>query len=450
MDQQNDSQQSDLQSSSNATLTEQQPKRRWGGKKKFIPAVLLAAILLVGGGAAAFMAISSQTPEEKLYSALDNTSDALEDFAELEDTPKGVLLKGLFKVSSPQAVDGSLEGSFKDGKGLLTANAGALGVRLNAEIRTLPAENSEVPDLYAKVSGLDGAAGLLGGMGGSQLADAVAQVNDQWFVVDHTLLESRASGAEDLPELSDDDIKNIKERALEPVEDRLLSSDPDKAVFYVDQVYGEEEFEGTDTTKMSVGVNKENLIAFLESYESVVKDTKLKDLIEATSGKSVDEVVEFDKLRKNIEESEIDFDSARADVWVAGGKYIRNVRFYPVEDKRDTNYVDFMLTDVRGNTLPLLMRLTIDDDGAKGTAAFGAELQKETTDVKLTFDVDIAQDSQPIKATGELSINATDDDVDVSAPDNAKSILELMNSFTSQSSGNNSLLTNYDDSEIDL
>jgi hypothetical protein len=233
-----------------------------------------------------------------------------------------------------------------------------------------------------------------------------------------------------IPELSEDDIQGITDAVSTVMRERFFGSDEDKAVFKINEEIGREDFEGTGTYKLNVGVDKDNFISFLESFEPVVKDTKLKDVFEMSSpGQSIDDILDFGSISETFKDT--DFSDFSADVWVEGnGNFIRNVRVYPLEDKKDTNYLDFLLPYEGGDVFPLTIRATIDDDGTKGTVLFGADINQNNGDTRLSFDVNLVMDGSPISAIGELKIENSDEDIIVEEPTDVKNVLELVNQAT--------------------
>lgn len=406
------------------SATQMKTKKRPGRKLLLLGSLL--AVFLVGGAAAAYVSVFNKSPEDKFYSALENTGSALESFLYAEPRGETMNVNGSLNISSPLAVDGSIEGAYANGNGMFTADIGGFGVRVNAEVRSQAVEGSDAPDLYVKVDGLEGVKGLLGTFAGESIAQQASPVinliNDRWVAVDHTIFEQAVAEGDDVPMLTEEEIEEIKNRAVQPITERLLGSD-DKAVFTVVEELGSEEFEGDNTEKLRVGVNKDNFIAFLNEYESVVNETKLKELLEAAYPRSADEPIPFDKIDEAF--ADVDFQNAKADVWVAGDKFIRNVRIYTDQENTSTNYLDIMIPYEGGDDIPVMLKATIDDGGATGELTSGVTFNTQTGDISFSFDVDMSG-SVAVKSSGELSFTSSDEVVDVSAPDDATNVYEII------------------------
>ncbi len=407
------------------SATQMKTKKRPGRKLLLLGSLLV--VFLVGGAAAAYVSVFNKSPEEKFYSALGNTGQALESFLDAEPRGETMNVNGSLNLSSPIAVDGSVEGKYANGNGMFTADIGGFGVRVNAEVRSQAVEGSDAPDIFVKLDGLKGVEGLLGAFAGESVAQqvgpAIDLIDTKWIAVDHTIFEQAVAQDDELPMLSEEEVEEIKNRALQPITERLLGSGDDKAVFTVVEELGSEEFDGVSTEKLRVGVNKDNFIAFLKEYEAVVNETKLKDLLEAAYPRSADEPIPFDEIDEAF--ADVDFANAKADVWVASDKYIRNVRIYTNQEDTSTNYLDIMIPYEGGDDIPVMLKATIDDDGATGELTSGVTFNTQTGDISFSYDVDMGG-SVAVKSSGELSFTSSDEAVDVSAPDDATNVYEII------------------------
>jgi len=417
--------------------------------KWFMPAIL-AGVLILGGGAAAYLTVFQKSPEQLWKSALNNTADGLDSYltTSMNSEQKGFSSEGSFKLSSPIAIDGEFEGNWYETNGNMSASFGAGGARITSEVRTIAAENSSNPDIYLKIDGLDGVDELLSsftGAEGSEISNSLAAINDQWFFIDHTLLDqyTAAAGSSDSQAMTEEDLKEVTDKMMLVMRDRMFSVSEDKAIFKIAEKIGKEDFEGTSTYKMRVEVDQTNFKNFVVALKDAAKDTKLEELLKmGQPDQTLEDALSFDNLIEELEKA--DFSKATADVWVEGnGGYVRNVRFYPIEDEKDSNYLDFGMNYTGGDVFPLYIRATMDDNGTKGRLTFGFEPNKTNGDIAMTMNIDISSDSAPIKAEGRLSVKGSNEQVNVEKPTEAQNIFELLGGLT------NGLDTSYDDS-LDL
>jgi hypothetical protein len=410
-------------------------------RSKWLMPAVLAAILLTGGGAAAYVTVFQKSPENLLKSALNNTATGLETYLKVANNSdvKGFTLDGNIKVSSPIALDSTSEGKWYEMDGELKSTFGAAGARVTMDLKTKSVENASNPDIYLKVDGLDGIPELLSAFGGSEIGEAAADlssINGQWFFVDHTYLDQlTASTGGSTEALTPEELTKISESMAKVMRERLFSSDPTTRVFSIAEKIGKEDFEGVGTYKMKVKVEKENFNSFVTALKDAAKETKLEDaLLMGQTDKTIEEVIGFDDMIKELEKA--DFSKATADVWVeANGKYIRNFRLYPMENKKDTNYLDFMINYKGGDVIPMLVRATIDDDGTKGTLGFGMDINSKNGDVEFSINADMTSSGSPVKATAKLALKGSNEKVTVEVPEDAQNIFELIGGLTNLGGG---------------
>ncbi len=430
-------------SQSTATTSDEPPTlspdaRKLTKSKWFIPAIF-AGFLVLGGGAAAYVSVFQKSPESIWSSALSNTANGIEKYlatAYGDEQSKGFKVDGNFKVSSPIAVDGSMEGQWYGSNGLLKGNIGAGGVRFDTELRTIAEQTGNTPDIYMQVSGLDGFDSLIDSLGGSGsgISSQVKQVNGQWYYVDHTLIDQYvASTSTDTAnmEFSEQELKETIDTFMVVLKDRMFGTAEDKAIFKIVETIGKEDFEGTPSYKMKVKVDQNNFKDFVVALKDATKETKLNDLMtQGQEGKSIEELINFDQLIEELEKA--DFSKATADVWAeARGGFIRNIRFYPTEDKKESNYLDFGMNYQGGDVFPFLIRATIDDNDVKGVLGFGFNINQNNGDGGLTVNVDLNGEGMKVQAEAALNIVGLDEEVSVEKPENAKSYVELLSILTS-------------------
>ena len=406
-------------------------------KGRLIIGAVVAAVL-VGGGVVAAMGFMN-SPAKVWERAVGNTQKGIERFIELSEEPSdGMKIDGALSVSAPLAVDGSVSGHFYKGSGVMTMDIGAAGFRVDGEVRSVSVENSDNPDVYVKLDGLEAVASLLGlATGGlsapddevDSLSGTLSEINNQWYVIDHTLLDqalASATGEGGAPELTDEDVDQISMKIMQVASDYLFTTDADSVVVEVLEEYGKEDFEGTSTQKYKAGLNKENLKKMITALRDTLADTKLAELITDGTDQSYEEITNLDQMFKELDRQ--DFSRATADIWVeASGKYVRNIRIYPVEDSKDSSYLDFAIPFEGGDTVPLVVRATIDQDDTKGVVSLGIDVNSQTADTRFWSDVDVDLGlGQQFVLQSELNITRTDESIDVQKPEGAKNIYELL------------------------
>jgi hypothetical protein len=399
--------------------------------------VIAASVLLIGGSAAAYTALVAQSPERLWAKSLETTQKGFQTFVDsaATNTKKGGSIDGSFQVEQPLVIDGTIKGQWYETTGSFESSLGAAGARVTTDLILSPQTNGETPDIYLKVDGLDGLDALISSFAGPSafgVADQISSLNGQWYVIDRTFLEeSLMSGTTtDASDLSEQDIEAILAQTATVFSDYIFTTDPAKAVLGIAQEYGKEEFEGADTYKMQVQVNKENLKAFLTAYKDALATTKVKELYtQAMPDMSFEEALEFDELLKSIDET--NFDNAKADVWIdMKRKFVRNVRI--TDSPASKILLDIGLPYDGGDELPFTIRLTNNDEatGNTGTVKFVYGYNQKNGDGSLSFDIDIKADGSPVKANGRLSVKGSDEQVSVDVPQDAKNIFELLGALS--------------------
>lgn len=427
----------------------EQPQLKGKLKSKLMLPLVLGLVLLLGGGAAAYVTVFQKTPEKLWSRALSNTVEGLDTMLQtgFAQQDKATKMEGSVKVESPIAVDATMSGNLSEKNGTFTADVSASGVRMNAEVRSVTKDGAKTPDIYVKVDGLDQIGALLGSAVPGELDDTIANINDQWFFLDHTLIDQYLSAAgasgDEAMTLTKEDADKIADKMMVVMRDRFFASN-EKGVFTLSEKVGKEKFEDTESYKVKVAVNKDNFKQFVVELKDAIKDTKLEELLKASSpDKSLEEVLDFDKMLEELDKA--DFSKATADVWIeANGGYIRNVRIYPMENNT-SNYLDFGLNYTGGDMYPLAIKATIDDDGTKGTLALGMSVNAKNADAEMTMNVDMTSDDSPIKMNMKMTLTGTNDEPKVDEPEGATNVLELLGSLQGSDSlsSEESMLNDY-------
>ena len=429
-----------------------QPKKSFS-KLKFALVGVIASIFLFGGSAAAYMQFVVNSPDNIWQRGMSSTVKGLDavsqTYSQNRDKPKKV--DGTFKVVSPLAADGSVHMLADQKNADMTIDASASGARVSADVRMIDADSSENPDIYFQVKGLDSVGALLGlaGPEAAEFSDMLKTVDGQWYVVDHTLLDQLANqggGDSKAPTLSQEDIDKITSSFLNVVKDDLFSTDSNKAVFEVSKNIGKEDFEGTKTYRYEVGVNKEHLKSFLTDMKAAMGSTKLADVVADFSGKSYDETINLDELFAEIEKQ--DFTNAKGDVWVeASGRYIRNIRLYPDAQSKDKNYFDISIPYKGDEVIPVVLKVTSDENGSSVTTTSGVEFNKANSDMHFYAKADIPGNdiSAAMNFEYDFTIKATNDAPKAVKPDGAKNATELLSLIYGDMSGDFSSSLNQDE-----
>jgi hypothetical protein len=416
--------------------------------KKFLIGGLVA-VLLLGGGAFAYQSVVLNSPENIWKTSMQNTAKGLKAFNAVDKLASGgANFKGSFNLDKPTGASASFEGKTKDLSSSVSGSVSAVGSKVDFNLNTIKAEGSEYPDVYFKVKGLASVPQV------AQIGPGLlTQVEDKWFFADHTLLAQgaqQALQATDVPKaanvtMNEQDIKNIREKFADVMAQYVFTTDEAKSIVKRTGEPVSEDFEGRASVKYVVEPQKENMKAFLTAMKQAVKDTKLKDLIEA-NGSTVDDSLKLDDIFKTIESMKPE--EYRAEVWADKSlKYVRNIRF--TDDNNDSDgkgVINIGLNYTGGDDFPFYLKADgTDSDNTQIKFSLSDTINRASGKMTVAFDADMGGASG-VKANMKLETEPSKDDVKPEKPSGARNIMELFSQFTG---GSSSSLTQQEQSLLD-
>lgn len=391
-----------------------------GKKKKLILGAVLGVffISLIGGAVAAYTGIiGPNNPDNMWAAAMSNTGkgyDKLVDYSQQHKDDKGGELTGTYKVDTPSfKTDGSLEAKWYETTGSGKFDIGLGTTRAQLEARTVKSTGT-YPDFYLKASGIKGLGTQLGE---PETEELISKFNDQWVVVDHTLLENlqKQIGANQTttPELTQEDAHQIAIKAGEALKEHVFTDDSAKAVFVVKQKIGKEKRDDRSMYHYKAGVDKQHLKDFATAMKAKLDETKLKDLY-GSSGTEA-----YDQILKEIDG--MDTGKAEADVWVdTKTKLFYAVRFTE-EGKRD-NYIEFGTPYTGGDEIPFVITMADKETADPFDVTIRLSLNTKTNQTKL--EAKVTGDS--LSAETKIDIKSGNTPVDVQKPEGAKQLSEVL------------------------
>lgn len=400
-----------------------------GGKRKlFALPVLLGLILLVvgGGGAAAYFGyVVPNKPENVWAAALDRTGKGFEklgEYAEGQKDAKSADATGSYKFQMDElVVDGTLSMKADAKNSETKINAGAAGGRVDLTLITAASETSKNPDIYVKASGLKDLGKILG-QGATDYDTIFNEINDQWYVLDHTMLDSleaAATGgtgeADTSGAYTKEELIQVNTAITEVVREYVLTKNTDKSVLRVAEFVGKEKLGDRQSFHYKVALNKANTKAFVAALKDKLQSTRFKTMLTDETVKNINESI--DKIK----------DSETVDVWVdAETKLLRKVRFLDNENAK--NYFDVSLNYNGGDEYPFALTVHTDEDDSVNDMTFGITLdtKKNTVVVKVNGTTKGDQDGS---FTMNMTIKPSNETVEITKPTGAKSVSELLGGF---------------------
>ncbi len=391
-------------------------KKRFGMKKTLLFIVLPALLLLGGSAAAAYYGyVVPNKPENLWASSLERTGKAYDEMVKFVDTTAqkdNVEYKGDFKISGALAADGSMSGSSSKNGSRLTGDISASGIKVNFDVRAINSERS-TPDIYFKATGLEGLGNLFG-FADPVYTTALNGINNQWYVVDHTLFDQYTDSTNTDVQLGMDDVNELLKAIGESSKQYVFTKDASKTVVTVKQNVGKETQDGRGVYHYKVGVNKENLKKYNNDLCDRLAKTSIYKLINDSalggSGSECKDVADIDKLTND----------GSADVWVdTKTKLVHKVRFTEKDDQ--SNILDIFQDYQGGDEIPL--GLTSSGKDTNTTLKLKLNRATNVVDLNLTSK---GTGADEYNAEFNFTVKPSDTEVKVETPEGAKNIITLL------------------------
>ncbi len=404
-----------------------------GNKKKslIVLGAIIAAVLVLGGSAAAYFGVIVPNKPENLWKkSLQNTGkgyDNLVNYAEQKKDVKGGTLNGNFKIEAPGVVaDGKITSKYYDKDSETKIDIGAVGTRFSLELLTTTAEGSKNPDVYAKVTGLKGLDQLLAAEAPG-IGQQLGAFENQWFVVDHTFLDSLEQTLSQDPQtqaaanLKAEDVVALAKDMGEVTKEYVLTDDSSKAVLNRKQDVGKETVDGRSVYHYKVGLDKAHLKDFNKAACDKLINSNVYKAI--SNGKPGDDFKKECYDTKDIDKIN---ESDTADVWVdTKTKVIRTVRITPEKEKKD-NYFDLGLLYNGGDEYPFVIKFVTKEKGSEGQGELKFTLNTKTDKVSFDISADGKEANQPFKFSLKGAIVPGNNKVKITKPQGAKPLQEFL------------------------
>lgn len=400
-----------------AASSDAQPKKPNNRKKLLI--LVAALVVLLGASAAAyFLYYIPNKPENMWKAALVNTGKGYDQLVAYTDEVQNIkswTQSGNFKVSGGVAADGTFEGTSNGAASSSTTSVSAAGMKIGVDLRTVPTPNS-TPDIYFKVSGIQGI-GSLFGASDPQLEEALNGINNQWYVVDHSLFDQFKSSANQDFNISSKDVNELLNKVGKTSKEYVFTDDAEKSVVVMKEMIGKEKRDGRSVYHYKVGVNKERLKPYLKALCNDLRASKI--------GKISEDSYDCKSAGDNVDKIK---DNDTADAWVdTKTKLMHSIRFTEKDNK--ANYVEVVQDYTGGDTLPFKLVLSSDENGSITTATIKVTIHKDTHTTQISGDFSDKPKDEGQTSSGKFSfkLQPSSDEVKVDKPSGAKTIIELAN-----------------------
>ena len=395
------------------------------GKKprRFIKVLLLMIIVLlvVGGGAAAayFAVIVPNKPSSIWADALTNSGkgyDALSNYATTTKSSKGMVATGSFSFTGSVVADGSFTSTSEGVNSESTGSLSVAGLKVGLEARTIKSTAS-TPDLYIKADGLQGLGTLLGD-GDPTLTNVLNGVNNQWYVIDHSLLDQYQSSASIAPKISASDVNALLKSIGTTSKQYVFTSDAKNMAVVVKQNVGKETQDGINVYHYKIGLNGPNTQAYIAAICNDYKNSTISTVI----SKSLTYLPPV--TCQSPASIKVDT-SSTVDAWVdLHTRLVHKLRFTDKTDK--SNFLEISQNYTGGDTFPFGLAF----QSGSGTSATSTSIQMTLNTKTNTFTLtgtSVSSDAKGTKGNFKLNVSPSDKPLIVSAPTGAKTIVQLLN-----------------------
>lgn len=395
-------------------------------KKKSLLILVTAGLILLGGGAAAYFGYYLPNKPENLWkTALERTGKGYEKVSEYivkqaKSDSNGASINGSFKISGDFAADGSFQGNSDGTNSQLTGNLSTSGLKVGLDFRTLKSATG-TPDVYIKVTGLQGLGDLFGAAG-PDYQSFLNGVDGSWYFIDHSLFDQFVEGGASNFQISQKDYSDFLKAISGPSKTYIFNADNNQSALVVKQQIGKEKIGDRNTYRYKVGINKDNLKKYNDALCESLKDTKIFKLIsgpdQASSLKDCKDTADIDSIKET--------DSA--DVWVdTRTKLIHKIRFTQKDNNSD--YFDIGQDYQGGDILPLFMDMRSKKSGSD--SKFRVDMSLDMKSNKLSIKADYSDKGSSGSATNtgtfDMSITPNKSPIKVEKPANPKNLIQLLN-----------------------
>lgn len=388
-------------------------------KMKFtLAAATTVVVLLVGTGGYVFGYAIPNKPENIWKTALTRTGkgyDGLVTYASTDTKVKDWTGHLSYQMKGSAASDGSFDAKFNDKAAQLTGSISAAGMKVGLDVRAIPSTGTN-PDLYIKASGIQGLGGLLG-EGNPQLTQTLNSINNQWYVVDHSLFDQLSQTSASKDQITTQDITDLAKAIGKTNKQYIFTDDTTKQAVVMKEKLGHETRDGRSVYHFKAGFDKANLKAYLSAVCGNFKASKLGKQYDP-SGSFID-CTEATKSVDNLK------DSDTADVWVdMKTKLVHSVQIVDSSDSKNT--VEIAQNYTGGTEFPF--KITVSDQNGS-SMQIGLSVNTKTNVSSFNLAADSGTGTGTGKTTVSIngSVQPSSTPTKVETPANAKSIIELAN-----------------------
>lgn len=409
-----------------------QPKK---SKKKLIIISIIVAVLIIAGAATyVFAFYIPNKPENVWRTSMERSGQAVDKLVAATTEP--ATIDSFEKSDMNLTIDADFDGSTYNGSlkvlsepkeynaemELAAEGPDDESLELSAKLIAEILDTSRYPNIYLQVTGLKA-------LGDNQLlAPEIAAYDGKWIAIESTYFESLGltpPPKEDatFDDINSEDVAELSKAVTTVTVDRVLSTDPSKAVFENRSFVNKEEVDGKKTYHYKVGINKNNLREYCKAVVGQVMDTSAYQKISAADDAQI--VKDKEKYQKECADMDLNSikDDQTYDVWVdMKYKLLYKVRI-PTEGQPGT-YTDIGQNYSGGDEAALFVKYHNTDDQVDANFTMTINTATSTTTGKFTYEN--TDPSRNRKVTITLDAKPYKGEIDTTKPAGAVPIQEVL------------------------
>ena len=413
-----------------------------GQKSKKMPIIFGAiglVLLLTVATSYYLFAYLPNTPENVWRRGLASIGVGLEELSarseESAQSSTSTEISGTLNVEEPLKLTSKMTGEFSiTGNAQLNMDLEYNGAKSSLDLIAKAGETLSTPEaIFLKFSGIDD---LISAAIGEDInvKDIFGQeVQDIWWEADSEQfgLDDNTEN-NDLTQFSADDSIAIQKAVLEATNEYFFTADTEKMTLEMIEDLGVEDFDGVESRKYLVTINQQRLKDYLATTRDKLAATGVLerlapdyDIQESLSNANIHDIVE-----------DLDLSDTRIEAWVGlNNKVLRNVRFTPLEDTTNENYVEFsiLLDDTNIDKIPIRARIKSDGTttAEPSVGEFESTLTLDTVNNSFSLDISMSLNDDGLPGTDKmvfdanLTMKSSSTEPAIEVPQDAKSLRNL-------------------------
>ena len=404
---------------------EKKPSR----KKTILAGAIVAALFLLLGGGYVFGMYLPNTPANVYKTSMSRTAAAYDSMTELVAAQSKVAYKsaevsGDMKfTSSGVSGEGTFTSKTDENNMEAAVNVNIAGEKATVDIRGIKKSGNDNPDIYLRVSGVKG---LLDSIG----ADQYSNLDGQWIVADHTLLDTYTAA------LNEGDSANVSTPTTKQLQDALtkvgevnrtylFSTDSKSAVLNRKKDLGKSTQDGRTVYGYEVGYDKSNMKSYIQELGKALNKSSLNTWAMGTSGKSISETLQLDEMANSVGKTSGDYTFT---MFVdSQTKLVHKLHF---KNASSADYLEISQNYTGGNSYPFSLKYVSDGDkDNSGTLALDTTYNADKGTMTAKLNVSGKDNGSPLTLKANLNLTPSMSAVKVTAPTNAKPIVEVLSSL---------------------